>query len=58
VEAATKHDSFSHKPIRGYTSLPNGKIKQWDSKDHALTVDHSQRQATDAQPTKKYNKQK
>ena len=58
VEAATKHDSFSHKPIRGYTSLPNGKIKQWDSKDHASTVDHSQTQATDAQHIKKYNKQR
>lgn len=33
MQTAVRHDSFSHKPIYGYVSHKNGKIKEWDSKD-------------------------
>jgi 20S proteasome alpha/beta subunit len=32
---AVRHDSFSHKPIYGYISFPNGRIRAWDSIDPA-----------------------
>jgi ATP-dependent protease HslVU (ClpYQ) peptidase subunit len=35
LEVAVKHDSFSHKPINGFTSFNNGRVEQWDSIDHA-----------------------
>lgn len=35
MQTAVRHDSFSHKPIYGYVSHKNGKIKEWDSKDLA-----------------------
>lgn len=53
VQAATKHDSFSHKPIKGYISTRTGKIKECDLQDHVSTVDHSRIQATVARNTKK-----
>jgi len=34
LEVAVKHDSFSHKPINGFTSFNNGRVEQWDSIDH------------------------
>jgi hypothetical protein len=34
VQAAVKHDSFSHPPIQGYKSLRTGRIIEWASKDH------------------------
>lgn len=32
---AVKHDSFSHKPIYGFISYPNGRITSWASQDLA-----------------------
>ena len=34
IEAAIKHDSFSHPPIWGYRSLPSGRITPCHSSDH------------------------
>lgn len=52
VETATIHDSFSHPPIYGWISLPNGTIKQWDSKDLASTVASSLTKETGVKNTK------
>jgi hypothetical protein len=52
IETAITHDSFSHPPIYGWVSQTNGTIKQWDSKDLALTAAHSLRKETAALNTK------
>lgn len=48
IETAITHDSFSHPPIYGWVSQTNGTIKQWDSKDLALTAAHLSRKETAA----------
>jgi len=35
LQIAIRHDSFSHKPINGYTSFNNGRVELWDSIDLA-----------------------
>lgn len=35
LQVAVKHDSFSHKPIYGFISYPNGRITSWASQDLA-----------------------
>ena len=48
IETAITHDSFSHPPIYGWVSQTNGTIKQWDSKDLALTAASLSRKETAA----------
>lgn len=52
IKTAIRHDSFSHPPIYGWVSQTNGTIKQWDSKDLALTAAHLSRKETAVKSTK------
>lgn len=52
IETAITHDSFSHPPIYGWVSQTNGTIKQWDSKDLALTAASLSRKETAVKSTR------
>ena len=52
IQTAITHDSFSHPPIYGWVSQTNGTIKQWDSKDLALTAASLSRKETAVKSTK------